>query len=89
MTEYEITTLSLIVKPKGDPIYSDFATIVEMTDEAGGPFIRILQHNDHTERGEVRIDRDEWNAIKEATDTMLAVCQLQQEIMDIKEGKRK
>lgn len=89
MTEYEITTLSLIVKPKGEPIYSESATIVEMMDEAGGPFIRILQCGDSTERGEIRIDRDEWNAIKEAIDTMLAVCKLQQEIMDIKEGKSK
>ena len=89
MTEYEITTLSLIVKPKGEPIYSESATIVEMMDEAGGPFIRILQCGDSTERGEIRIDRDEWSAIKEATDTMLAVCKLQQEIMDIKDGQSK
>lgn len=89
MTEYETTTLSLIVKPKGEPIYSERATIVEMMDEAGGPFIRILQCGDSTERGEIRIDRDEWGAIKEAADTMLAVCKLQQEIMDIREGKSK
>ena len=89
MTEYEITTLSLIVKPKGDPIYSDYATIVEMMDEAGGPSVRILQHNDDTGTCEIRIDPDEWVAIREAADTMLAVCKSQQEIMDIKEGKSK
>ena len=77
------------MKPKGEPIYSESATIVEMMDEAGGPFIRILQCGDSTERGEIRIDRDEWDAIKEATDTMLAVCKLQQEIMDIKDGQSK
>ena len=89
MTEYQVTTLSLIVKPKGDPIYSDRATIVEMMDEAGGPFIRILQLSDDNERGQIKIDPDEWGAIKEAVETMLKICREQQEIMDIKEGKTK
>jgi hypothetical protein len=89
MTEYEITTLSLIAKPKGDPIYSDHATIVEMMDEVGGPFVRILQHSEDNERGEIRIDLDGWGAIKEAADTMLAVCKSQQETMNTKEGTAK
>jgi len=89
MTEYETTTLSLIVKPKGDLIYSNHATIVEMMDEGGGPFIRIFQPSDDNERGQIKIDRDEWGAIKEATQTMLEICREQQEIVDIKEGKAK
>lgn len=89
MTEYEITTLSLIVKPKGEPIFSDLATIVEIVDEASGPFVRLLQYNDHTERGEIRINPDEWGAISGAADIMLTLCRKQQEDMDIKEGKTK
>jgi hypothetical protein len=89
MTEYEITTLSLIVKPKGERIYSDFATIVEMMDEVGGPFVRILQHNESTERGEIRIDPDEWGTIMRAVDMMLAICLKEQSDMNIKEGKSK
>ena len=77
------------MKPKGEPIFSERATIVEMMDEAAGPFIRLLQCGDSSERGEIRIDLDEWGTIKEAADTMLAVCKSQQEIMDIKEGKSK
>jgi hypothetical protein len=87
MTEYEITTLSLIVKPKGEPIFSERATIVEMMDEAAGPFIRILQFGDSTEKGEIRIDPDEWGAIKQAADMMLTLCMKEQSSMDIKEGK--
>ena len=79
----------MIVKPKGEPIYSESATIVEMMDEAAGPFIRIGQYGDSTERGEVRIERNEWNKIKEAVDTMLEVCMKEQTNMDIKEGKSK
>lgn len=74
MTEYEITTLSLIVKPKGEPIFSELATVIEMTDEAAGPFITLRQINDKTEKGEIKIDLEEWPAIQEAIGLMLIEC---------------
>jgi hypothetical protein len=77
MTEYEITTLSLIVKPKGEPIFSDRATIIEITDEAAGPFLTLRQIHDHSEKGEIRIDLEEWPTINQAIDMMLDVCENQ------------
>jgi hypothetical protein len=74
MTEYEITTLSVIVKPKGEPIYSERATIIEMSDEAAGPFITIRQINDETERGSIKIDPAEWPTIQEAIGLMITEC---------------
>jgi hypothetical protein len=74
MTEYEMTTLSVIVKPKGEPIYSERATIIEMTDEAAGPFITLRQINDETERGEIKVDLEEWPTIQEAIGLMLIEC---------------
>ena len=74
MTEYEITTLSLIVKPKGQPIFCEKATIVEMTDEAAGPFITLRQCSDESERGQVAFDLDEWPTIQEAIGLMVAEC---------------
>ena len=74
MTEYEITTLSLIVKPKGEPIFSERATIIEMTDEAAGPFITLRQINDEIEKGEIQIDPAEWPTIQEAIGLMLIEC---------------
>lgn len=89
MTEYEITTLSLIVKPKGELIFSDLATIVEMVDGASGPFVRLLQYSDHTERGEIRINPDKWGTIMRAVDMMLTLCLKEQSDMNIEEGKTK
>ena len=74
MNEYEIVTLSLIVKPKGQPIFCEQATIVEMTDEANGPFVVIRQIDDSTQKGEVRMDPEEWPFVKDAVETMLAEC---------------
>ena len=78
MTEYEITTLSLIVKPKGGPIYSELATIIEMTDEGAGLFLTLRQCADETERGEIKIDLEEWPTIQEAIGLMIAECFHQQ-----------
>ena len=74
MIEYEIATLSLIVKPKGEPIFCERATTIEMTDEAAGPFITIRQCNDESERGAIAIDLDEWPTIQEAVGLMITEC---------------
>jgi hypothetical protein len=74
MTEYEITTLSVIVKPKGEPIYSERATIIEMSDEAAGIFLTLRQIDDETERGEIKVDLEEWPTIQEAIGLMLIEC---------------
>ena len=78
MTEYEITTLSLIVKPKGGPIYSELATIIEMTDEGAGLFLTLRQSADETERGEIKFNPEEWPTIQEAIGLMIAECFHQQ-----------
>ena len=74
MTEYEMTTLSVIVKPKGEPIFSKRATIIEMTDEGAGPFITLRQINDEIKRGEIKIDLEEWPTVQEAIGLMLIEC---------------
>lgn len=72
--EYEILINSVIVKPKGEPIFSERATYISIEDEAAGPFIIIKQHNDLAEKGEIRIDVDEWQHIRKAADQMINVC---------------
>jgi hypothetical protein len=78
MTEYEITTLSLIVKPASAPIYSERATIIEMMDEAGGPFLEIRQHDRWAENGRITVDADEWPAIQKAVNLMFTECRNQE-----------
>ena len=70
MTDYDIQTLSLIVKPKGEPIFSGRATIVTREDEAAGEFVAIVQDGQT-----IRIDRGEWGAIKEAVDRIFSVIE--------------
>ena len=71
--EYEIRVRSLIVLPKGREIFSDGITIVELDDESGGEFVVVRQpHND--ERGEIRIDPDEWPVLRDAIDRLVKEC---------------
>ena len=85
MTEYETITLSLIVKPRGEPIFSERATIIEMVDEAAGPFITIRQINESPQLGEVTIEGTEWPQLKEAIEHMLAICETQDESINPKQ----
>lgn len=64
--EYAVETLSLIVKPLNAPIYSELATTVTVEDESGGPFIIVSQADT-----EIRLDPDEWPAVKSAIDGLM------------------
>jgi len=79
MIQYEICTLSVIVKEKGKPIYDQQATVIEMTDEGAGPFIKLKQCNDDSKIGEVQFDPAEWTTIKQAVETMIRICDDEQQ----------
>ena len=64
----------LTVLPEGEPIYSARATVIEVEDDAAGPFVVIQQHDNAAEPGKVRIDPDEWPAIRDAVGRMMASC---------------
>lgn len=66
---YAVEVLSLIVKPVEAPVYSDLATVVAITDESGGPFVEITQPS--IGEGSIRIDPEEWPAIKQAVDSLM------------------
>lgn len=73
MKRYDIITTRLTVVPEGEPIYSEMATHVEMQDEASGAFVELVQIGQIGEAGRniVRIDADEWPAIRGAVDQMI------------------
>jgi hypothetical protein len=79
MQPYNKTTLSLVIKPKGDPIYSEMATVVGMRDDGSGPYVSISQCYDCKETGEIRLCEEEWPLIKEAIEQMLEECRIQNE----------
>lgn len=72
MSQYETHTLSVVVKPADQSIYSEMATIVEITDDAGGPFVTIKQNCGADNC--IAINPEEWPAIRAAIDHMFGVC---------------
>jgi hypothetical protein len=70
---YESRVIKVIVAPKGDPIFSELATFVEIDDEAAGEYVRITQPSRH-EDGTVCFDGNEWELIKLEIDKAFANC---------------
>lgn len=51
--------------PEGEPIFSERATSVRITDHAAGEFLEVSQ-----EEGTIRIDPEEWLALRPLIDQM-------------------
>lgn len=73
MSEYETRTLSLLVVKANEPIFSEMATTIRITDEAGGEFVEVEQHGT-PEMGKIAINPEEWPVLREAIDRMVAEC---------------
>lgn len=66
---YAVETLSLIVKPLEEKIYSELATVATLTDEGGGLFVEVTQPG--AGDGSIRIEPAEWPAVKSAIDALM------------------
>ena len=64
----------ITVAPEGDPIFSEQATHISIEDECAGEFVKVSQIGDHAERGIIEINPEEWPALRDAIDTMIAAC---------------
>ena len=73
MTDYEMRTVSVMVVPKGEAIFSERATIISIADEGAGEFLKITQQSDHSNAGEqeISIEPEEWPHIKKAVEMMI------------------
>lgn len=70
--KFEERMTRLVIAPKGEPIFSERATTVEIDDESGGEFVVIYQHlGDY---GKIAIDPTEWPAIRAAVEKMIGLC---------------
>ena len=78
MKEYHTLTHALIVKPVGEPIYSEAATVIALDDEAGGAFVVVKQSGKVHEPGEnqIQLCGEEWPSIREAIDRMMETAEL-------------
>ena len=78
--EYETIIKSMVVKPKGEPIFHVGATEIGIDDIAGGPFVVIRQSPDGKDDvQEITIDEACWPAIRRAIEAMMIVCRGQGE----------
>lgn len=69
--EYRVTRI--VIAPQGEPLYSEMATTVEITDEAAGEFVEIRQHG-APEIGTVQISPKDWPLIRRAVDRLIKDC---------------
>lgn len=68
--KYISRTTEVRMMPEGDPIFSDRATSVRVTDEAAGEFLEVSQ-----EEGTIRVDPEEWLTLRALVDQMFTEIQ--------------
>ena len=71
--KYETRVTALVVLPVGQPTFSEMATTVGIVDEAAGEFVEVAQHG-RVDIGKITINPEEWPALREAIDRMIAEC---------------
>jgi hypothetical protein len=71
---YQTRTLKIAVCVKGEAIFHEGTTEIEIVDEAAGEFLKITQLPDDAEPGVIKIDPHEWPMLKAAIDRMMKEC---------------
>jgi hypothetical protein len=70
---YETRTTKVVIVPKGEPLFNQEATEIEIVDEAAGEFIEVRQCSDACD-GKISITPLEWPEIFKAIDLMVSQC---------------
>lgn len=73
--KYHAITARIIVMPVGDAIFENTATVIELDDEAAGPFVRVSQDGSEHEGKCIAIDGPEWPLIRDAIQQLMNVAQ--------------
>ena len=71
-TEYVTRTTQFIVAPKGHNTFSEDATTITITDDAGGEFVVVEQNT--ADYGKIAINPEEWPALRAAINRMVKEC---------------
>jgi hypothetical protein len=72
-TKYESRATSWAVLPKGEPLFSELATVISIDYEAVGEFVTVEQRL-MPESSKVAISHEEWPAIRAAIDHAISEC---------------
>lgn len=78
-SKFEVREVKWCVVPKKETLFSEMATYVEIVDEAGGEFLVISQSGGNKGLQEIRLDVEEWEAVKKAVDYAAALCRIKNE----------
>lgn len=70
---YETRTVRVSVAPKGEPLFHNGVTNIEIADEASGEFLEVSQCSDSND-GKILIDPYEWPTLRAAIDKMIKEC---------------
>ena len=70
---YRTIATQLRVIPSGKTTDDEGVTIIGMADEGGGAFVTVRQE-EQLNSNEIRIDPDEWPAVRAAIDRMVREC---------------
>jgi hypothetical protein len=78
MKDYIIRTLKIAILPEGESIFSERCTTIEIEDQAAGEYLVVTQQSGSTavKEQQIEIDPQEWDALKNAIETMLKECRI-------------
>ncbi|WP_252178364.1 hypothetical protein [Endozoicomonas sp. 4G] len=71
--KYECRATQYSVSRRGDPIYADGTTRIDIDDESGGEFIVLAQSSLHRD-ARITIDPAEWPLVRKAIDRLVKAC---------------
>jgi hypothetical protein len=68
--KYHTRPIAWVIKPVGEPIFSEMATRVEIVDEAAGEFVKLTDGRQNT----VSLEPSEWPQLWNALDVAFRDC---------------
>ncbi len=71
---YKTRPVKMMIHREADGILSEMSTFIEVADEGAGEFLVIFQENNHSEKGKVGIEAEEWPVIRDTIEKMLKEC---------------
>ena len=72
MKEYITRKLKIAILPKGDPIFSEQATIIEIEGEAAGEYLAISQEPANVKhQKQILVETCDWSQIRDGIEMMI------------------
>lgn len=71
--KYHAVTTQRTIKRIDQPIFDEAATVIEITDDAAGCYLKVSQNSQAGP--EITIDYDNWPVVRREIDRMLKICE--------------